>query len=606
MDMNSHQPKSISFSIFQNSENQSLSDWAIKSALTLSLLLAAIIFVFGTFFWILHDFLPIPFMDEWSTIAHWVDTQENGRSAWLTAHHQHNEHRILIPRLFFFADLEFFNGSGLFTLITLLVIQVAHTGLLSRVAFSALSLDFFGKVSVTSFLFILMFSVAQLNNLIWPFQIQFICVFFFATTSFLFLGAVGNPSPALRNIFSPYYFLLGVIFAALASFSMSNGLLVWVIGLIIGLQSRWAPRRFLLFFLSASLVWVIYGSNLNSTVDFSYLLEILFHRTGKLFRYSAVYLGTPIAPYSTNLAGVIGYIGITITIFTSLLFIFDNKSNRFQSAGSKLFICLALFSLGTALITGLVRLDFGLDQATANRYGTTGILFWIGNIGALISITPRISTSRARLNLIANVLIFICLINLFTYQAKLGDFSRHWISLKQAGASALLANVYDHESLAGIFPDPSLVLGTSIFLKENQLSIYGSQFGSVVGRPLNDFPEIGVSPRCEGYIDKINIITDGETRSVKIAGWAIDRSKKAIPRVVIFANQGSTVGIGFSGVRRPDVADLYPDFLYSGWIGHAKYQKGTELEAYIPAGENKVLCKLIDIHKEIADEESDG
>ena len=134
--MNNHQPKSASFSIFQNSENQSLSDWAIKSALTLSLLLAAIIFVFGTFFWILHDYLPMPYMDEWSTIIHWVDTQENGRSPWLETHYQHNEHRILIPRLFFFADLKFFNGSMLFTLITLLVIQIAHTGLLSRVAFS--------------------------------------------------------------------------------------------------------------------------------------------------------------------------------------------------------------------------------------------------------------------------------------------------------------------------------------------------------------------------------------------------------------------------------------------------------------------------------------
>jgi len=584
------------FGIFENTEAQGLPDRVITLALTAFLLVAAIVTVSGTLYWVFNDYRPVPIMDEWSIIHAWVNAETGSGSAWLAAHHQHNEHRILVPRLFFFTDLKFFGGFGLFTLVILLLAHTLHTVVLTRVVFQTLPFNIYWKTAVTGFLFTLMFSTVQLNNLIWPFQIQIIGVFLFGTVTFLLLLKPQSSSIRTNLIIRTRHFLLGLISAMLASFTMSNGLLVWPVGLLLGVHRKWSAKKLAVFFFSGCLVWWLYLKDYESGVPFSRLLDQLPEKAWSLIQYSAVLLGTPLSPEWPDLALVIGMFGILIMTSFGILFVIDRKHVYFTTTGSRLFICLAVFCLTTALVTGIGRLDLGIRQATTNRYGTAAVLFWIAAIGTLVTVDVRELKSRIRLDAVAVFLAIFSLIHVLTYQVKLDDYSRDWINRKQAGVTSILAGVVDLKYLTRLFPTPDRILRDSEFLREHRLSFYGSEIGQIVGQPLATFLGNGTTTNCEGYIDKISIISDGNTIGARIEGWAVDRATNEIPKMVVFANQGTVSGIGFSGRLRPDVEALYPGYLYAGWLGHATFLSGTELEAYISVGTENALCKLIDIH----------
>jgi uncharacterized membrane protein (DUF485 family) len=559
------------------------------------LFLVAVYVVSSTLYWIFHNYFPVPVLDEWSTIAGWFQYKSEFGSAWGQIHRQHNEHRILIPCLFFYSDLEFFRASGLFPLISLIGIQVLHTAILCRVFISGLSLNVFSKLASGSFLFILMFSTLQINNLIWAFQIQFVAVYFFATLSFLFLVRPESHARRFSHHLNVSSFPLAVLFATAASFSMTNGLLVWIVGLLIGVHKKWNVRRFAVFLLSGFLVWFLYFKNFRATSTLADTLNLLIDETWPLLQYIAALLGTPLAPKWIDLAIVFGLAGIVCTSVLSILFLLDRRSIRFQSTAAKFFVSLALFVLFTGILTGLGRLDMGgPTQATSNRYGTTALLFWIANIGVLFTLTASEAKSKLRLNFIVALLIFLSLINVLTFQLRLNEIAGDWNNRKYAGASSLIAGVTDTEYLHRLFPRPSVLLQFSNLLKKNGLSLYGTKFAQFIGTStVALFPD-AISTDCLGYIDKVTVVGTGSRRGVRVEGWAFEQSTGRIPDGVLFVRNNKIIGVGFPGRLRPDVDKAYPGFLYSGWLGHARLPADEKFETYVLVNNDKNLCKLTD------------
>ena len=139
----------------------------------------------------------------------------------------------------------------------------------------------------------------------------------------------------------------------LASFTMSNGLLVWPVGLLLGVHRKWSAKKLAVFFFSGCLVWWLYLKDYESGVPFSRLLDQLPEKAWSLIQYSAVLLGTPLSPEWPDLALVIGMFGILIMTSFGILFVIDRKHVYFTTTGSRLFICLAVFCLTTALVTGI-------------------------------------------------------------------------------------------------------------------------------------------------------------------------------------------------------------------------------------------------------------
>src|SRR4051794_40249319 len=72
----------------------------------------------------------VPFNDQWVNLAALRDAPKTGWLQYLFS--QHNEHRILFPRLVFLADLDWFQGQNVLNLTAIGLIQVAGAACFAR------------------------------------------------------------------------------------------------------------------------------------------------------------------------------------------------------------------------------------------------------------------------------------------------------------------------------------------------------------------------------------------------------------------------------------------------------------------------------------------
>src|SRR5581483_2434605 len=84
-------------------------------------------------FAVVRSYTPTPFWDQWWIIHAWKDILQSGLSFdYLFS--QHNEHRILFPKLVFLADLQWFQGRDILNRAAIGLAQVLGAALFIRVA----------------------------------------------------------------------------------------------------------------------------------------------------------------------------------------------------------------------------------------------------------------------------------------------------------------------------------------------------------------------------------------------------------------------------------------------------------------------------------------
>src|SRR5579859_5129673 len=100
----------------------------INSALSYLILLGGALTVALALYIVITTYSSLPYWDGWTQI----EVAANGRSplspSWLWE--QHNEHRLVIPKLFLAVDLLFFRARHAFLLTSIFVIQLMHLTLL--------------------------------------------------------------------------------------------------------------------------------------------------------------------------------------------------------------------------------------------------------------------------------------------------------------------------------------------------------------------------------------------------------------------------------------------------------------------------------------------
>ena len=152
-----------------------------------------------------------------------VEVAANGGNplspAWLWQ--QHNEHRLVIPKLFLAADLRLFQARQAFLLASIFVIQLLHWGLLSWSMWvlggwrGALWRTGAGLAAFC------LFCPAQWQNLIWGFQVCFVLPQLLATVSFVALLLYWMESPQQPDKRPPSKFLVVSVLAALGAYLFS-------------------------------------------------------------------------------------------------------------------------------------------------------------------------------------------------------------------------------------------------------------------------------------------------------------------------------------------------------------------------------------------------
>ncbi len=324
--------------------------------------------------------LDLPRLDQWEFIP-FLEKAYNGTLSWHDFWAQHNEHRIVFPRLVFLllAKLTAWNlyyevaaNLLLGLLIFILIAWQAHVGY----ARCQLPPPF-------PFLWLLslcVFSLSQWQNWFLGWQLQIFMSLFFLLSGCALL----NTKRGGWGTFS-----LVLLCGIGATYSFANGMLFWPIAIIFfWANSVWKHRHHVCFIGVALLVMATYFYGYTTPSYHPPLWNALRHPI-RLPLYVLCYLGQPVFNFHKLGAACIGLVGVTL--WGGGLY----RLFRYEGRDTALLrYCLMLggYSLASALMTAVARVELGTAQAMSSRYITLANPLWCSLFFLLPVLLPESNT----------------------------------------------------------------------------------------------------------------------------------------------------------------------------------------------------------------------
>lgn len=557
----------------------------------LAAIVLAVITLAITLYAVSVAYSPLPYWDQWERV-----TPGQHLSQMFV---QHNEHLLVIPSLFFLIDTAVFGGRNLFLLASILLIQTTHAGLLiwlaRRAGARGPGLLLAGGLAVG-----LLFSGAQIENLYWGFQVQFVIVYLLATACFsvTVLAQPGWKADAGAAA-------LGLA----AAFSFSAGLLVLPAAAVGALLAGRGWQRIGVLAVSAALAAFIYSRGMqafnhsNPGDALGNLVEIIY--------YTIVYLGapfgyafseSPLAGYAPALqdpiegAKLFGAAGLAAALLLVPLTLW-----RSGPRARLVLLLVAGLVVGAGLLTAMGRWELGAQQAFASRYATPVLIFWVA-IAALVwsfaRSLPRKSWRAGAMLGLGGLQVLAMLLLLSNRDIWL-DMARSQHNRTVAAESAVMTGALDRGALAGIYPWPELVVQRSQLLAAERLSVFGREEAGWLNRPLAELTPTAPADTCIGSADQRLALepSGGAPGYVRLAGWGWDSLRRESPRAYLVVDSGGIVrGFGRRAVDRPDVAAavLIITDLRTGWIAHARAEPQEPLIVYalVGSGRSRMVCQV--------------
>jgi hypothetical protein len=399
-----------------------------------------------------------PFKDQWELplLLEKMHTDGLGLSDFWA---QHNEHRLLFPRLvmLFLARLSHWNvlweqavnlllGMGIFAF---WVLQARRS--LERKPLGWL----------LPLLSLLAFSLAQWGNWFLGWQLQEFMNVLALCAACYWLATPNWP-----------HCLAAALAGIVATYSFANGLLVWPLGLAILLyaenQPRWkmTPKR---------AFWTVIGVLVITSYLYGYqrpphhppFWSFIKHPVDFVL-YFFKYLGQPVCNFSgiTSVgAAMFGVVGLShwLSMFLPLL----RGSKKYLASRWAPLAALGAYAVLSALLTGAARIEMGgSDQAMSPRYVTMANLFWFSLlIMAWMHFSP---TEKPKPGRVACVVVAVCI----GLSSLWGAYK--WTERYNAYAPARQALVEgsNDEVLKRLYPDVETLLERREILKRYRYSLF--------------------------------------------------------------------------------------------------------------------------------------
>ncbi len=552
-------------------------DSRLSVILSYAVLLAGIGAGIASAYIVITTYSPLPHWDEWALFDHLATGPVS--LAWLWA--QHNEHRILVPKLFFLIDAYLFHGTQAFLLTSVFLVQLLQTALLSFSLWRLGGMRGSAWRAGTGLIAYCILCPTQQENLIWGFQLQFVIPAAMATlASLTLLLYYRKPHPSLLA--------LSILAATIATWSLANGMLLWPILLLAALLL--GMRRSILLvitlFAAANIALYLYHYNRPGPPAEFPGVVLAADRT---LHYVAVYFGSTFIRHSSGwIALFIGTIGVCAALAVIIRILPQ------RGTGSLLLLQLSLLMLlciATAAITASGRLHLGLEQATASRYQTFALLFWCSlGLSVLFSLQrrggPRSSASfapgrdslhddqqinPAKLNAFCAFLLVLMLG--FATQVRLPLIDAQWRQLRLKRISlSLLTGVHDPAVLADAYPDPQAVLRAARYMQEHRLSIFARGLYTQLGRPFNDAYRVRPAADCSGYISSTQILPAADGEGLRITGYGWDKLSNRPARDIVAVTNDRIIGYGLSvSILQDSSAGPDSDPARFGWIAYVRH-----------------------------------
>jgi hypothetical protein len=435
---------------------------------------------------VLTQTVDVPFADQWALVpllARSYDGSLTFHDLWA----QHNEHRLLVPRILMLAlarlsgwntRVEMLGSIALAAAaFCVLVYQVRSTGQAMRMHWAWL----------VPALSLAIFSLDQAESWWggWNLQI-FLCVFgVHAGIALLTRPTIGWPT-----------LLLALLCDVIASYSYGPGLLTWAVCLaLLGLRAHpWTA--------TASLriaVWSTVGALVIASFFYRYTwsaqstsVATVLHAPRPYLRYIMTYLGAP--PTRGAVEYLFGQItGDTQAICNlgdSDLCMYVNNAAIAAGIGGLLlfalvtwaliraaplstvlpYLGLGAYALGAGILTSLGRVSYGNHQALAQRYATTATLFWLALV-ILGALCTHVYAERGWVRMITIVLtlLFSVLITLSSLQ---GLVHFRWQRDFLAPARNALYTLQDDALLQRLYFDVHVVKDSAETLRQHRFSVF--------------------------------------------------------------------------------------------------------------------------------------
>ncbi len=527
---------------------------------------------------VITTYSPLPHWDEWALFDH-LATGGGWSLPWLWA--QHNEHRILVTKLFFLLDVELFHGTQAFLLISIFLVQLLQLFLLSW------SLRALGRMRGdtwrigTGLIAYCVFCPTQYENLVWGFQLQFVVTSAMATLSILALLLYRRESRAK-------FLVISIAAATVATWSLANGMLLWPLLISAALllpMTRPAWSSLLVFAIPNIALYFFHYHRPSPPSDALSLLSMV-----ELARYVAVYFGSTWVRHSSGLIALVaGIIGICTALIVIVRVLRARRSGNLLELE---LLLLMLFFLATAAITSSGRLHLGLEQATASRYQTFALVFWCC-LGLFLII--RVAARRTQFQIVASALLVMMLGFATQVRLPLIDAQWHQLRLKTISLS-LLAGVQDPAVLAEAYPDPQVVLRDAGYMRQHHLSIFAGKQYELLGRLLDSQYQLESGGACLGSISSAQVLPAGDGHGLRLTGHAWDRQTQKPAEDVVVTADGRIIGFGTSLVipltaRRPGSEAGGSHF---EWIAFSANAAG-KIQLYAVTGKNQsAVCLFAD------------
>lgn len=507
----------------------------------------------------------VPFWDQWENLIFGPDQI---LSTWLFR--QHNEHRILFPRLVFAIDTFAFDETNKFDFICNLALPFGLSVLLVNIVRRELGLGWSETLWLAGIVAGVLFSAMQFENFVWGFQVQFFGVELATAATFACIAAPRTGWASLST---------ALACEGIAVYTLSSGVLAAILAIPLAL---WAGRSKEQVMLAAVWAGGLLAAYLYGYVTPGYHSDPLrtFLRPG-IALYIATEIGNPLAqmPGISGGAGRVvwaaGFGGIGLALFAGAAAI---QLRRCRELGQAQIVLLALaaYAVGFAFLAALGRLEFGAEQALSGRYASPTLLFWL-SLAMIGAIEVWHHYPGWRYAVMSTSITFLLI--LAWPQTFFAMSAWEWTLPRRDAATALLAGTDDEPALRRMFADTSLVKSQAAKLKAHHLAVFANEWSGWVGTPLLDHVRIDETAPCAGTVENTVLALPGQLR---IRGSISGGAGRAVPERIVLTDAGDqVVGYGLTGF--PPTGRV--------WHGHARLAGDGQVRAYALL-DSKTACRF--------------
>ncbi len=394
----------------------------------------------------------VPFWDQWELVPY-LQKMQAGTLQPIDVFDQHNEHRILFPRMIMLALAWLTQWNTLYEVAFSVVVACGtfiFLWLIVRTTFQRPLLRF-AAILITGFL---LFSPAQFENWLWGWQIQWFLNVFGLVVAVWAL-AVWKAKPGQR-------LAVATVAAIIAAFSLASGIFVWAVCLALVLCDK-KLRQFVAVWIAAAVfaTLIYYAQYIDPSGHPS---KVLFLQQPIAFvQYLATYIALPLAPFVKFAVPVAV---VYTTSITAVVVMAWRRYGRIFIGSILPWLCIGMYGVCAAASTGVSRLGFGVGQAYSSRYFTLAVLIVIASVVVALKIVELSKGPTLLKRASLYVVAFLVIASSLTYGKGILQMQNRHTELLRSQECARSAQSSQDACLLLLYPNQEIVWSRLQYLRQ--------------------------------------------------------------------------------------------------------------------------------------------